>query len=84
MKHFKAQTLLLTAVIGLVSALLDFGGPGGPSGYGLLQKLLFPAHQQRQQSSTKQITGLKYLLDEDNTGYFRGNGKHACNSNLTI
>ena len=72
MKHFTAQTLVLTAVIGLVSAPLDFGGPGGPSGFGLQQKLSFPAHQQRQQSSTKQSTGLKYLLDEENAGYFRG------------
>ena len=77
MKHFKAQTLLLTAVSGLVSAPLDFGGPGGPSSYGLLQKLPFPAHQQIQQSSTKQSTGLKNLFDEENAGYFRENGKHA-------
>ena len=72
MKHFKAQTLVLIAVIGLASAPLRFVRPGGPSGFGLQQKLLFPAHQQRQQSSTKQSTGLKYLLDEDNAGYFRG------------
>ena len=72
MKHFTAQTLVLTAVIGLVSAPLDIGGPGGPSGFGLQQKLLFPAHQQRQQSSTKQSTDLKYLLDKENAGYFRG------------
>ena len=71
MKHFKAQMLLLAAVIRLVSAPFDFEGLGGPSGFGLLQKLPFPAHQQRQQSSTKQSTGLKYLLDEDNAGYFR-------------
>ena len=76
MKHFKAQTLVLIEVTRLASAQ-RFGRPGGPSGFGLQQKLPFPAHQQRQQSSTKQITGLKYLLDEDNAGYFRGNGKHA-------
>ena len=81
MKHFKAQTLLLTAVIGLVSWLRfaqpaplgpGSGGPGGPSGFGLQQNIPFPGHPQRQQSSTKQSTALKYLLDEENAGYFRG------------
>ena len=78
MKHFKAQTLLLTAVIGLVSVLriaqpapLRFGGPGGPS-FGKQQPAPFPPQQQRQQPPTNQSTGLKYLLDEENDGYFRG------------
>ena len=78
MKHFKAQTLLLTAVIGLVSWLRfaqpaplgpGSGGPGGPSGFGPQQKHPDP---QGQQSPTKQSTALKYLLDEENAGYFRG------------
>ena len=76
MKHFKAQTLLLTAVIGLVSVLriaqpapLGLGGPGGP---GFQQPAPFPPPQQTQQPPTKQSTGLKYLLDEENDGYFRG------------
>ena len=72
MKHFTAQTLVLIAVIRLASVPLRFGRPGGPSGFGLPQKLSFPGHQQRQQSSTKQSTGLTYLLDEENAGYFRG------------
>ena len=79
MKHFEAQTLLLTAVIGLVFVLriaqpapLGFGGPGGPSGFGEQQPAPFPVDQQRQQPSTNQSTGLKYLLDEENDGYFRG------------
>ena len=67
MKHFKAQTLLLTAVIGLVSWLRfaqpaplgpGFGGPGGPSG------TPFPDPQEQ--------PSLKYLLDDENAGYFRG------------
>lgn len=83
MKHFKAQTLLLTAAIGLVSILRIAepaplgirgfgGGPDGRGDFGLHQRLSSPGHQQKQQSSTKQRTGLKYLLDEEHAGYFRG------------
>lgn len=59
----------LATVLRIVQpAPLGGGGPGGPGGFGFLQPSSMPEQQQRQQQST----GLKYLLDEENAGYFRG------------
>ena len=90
MECYKALTLLLRVVVALVivssftqAAPLGFEGQAGPSGFGPHQTMQNQRQQQKQLGLKSGLsTSLKYRLDEEEAGYFRGKW-YECNFTMS-